>query len=251
MTGRVRAHKNEIEQKQPPAKSRNIFTDIKYFLLDTPPVDTLIKFNSEEERQKYCESILQRTGIVVDNYRMLNIHRIGVETPASYLFEELLKWNGDSTCWPNHIAKVNLEDNKLDNIQIFLFGRSKYLFGLKNGFFGLKLLHLFDLKAIEIKKIPDPFDFDNARYLLYECKGGYPIGVFLMYVRTSIPERGEQEMSQLFFMVSFDFYGRKNKSKINFIGRIWEFIHNRVTANMLIRMRQLSEWRFDKFAHGE
>ncbi len=251
MTERVRAHKNEIEQKQPPTKSRNIFTDIKYFLLNTPSVDTLIKFDNEEDRQKYCESILQRTGIVVDNYRMLNIHRIGVETPASYLFEELLKWNGDSTCWPNHIAKVNLEDNKLDKIQIFLFGRSKYLFGLKNGFFGLKLLHLFDLKAIEFKKIPDPYDFDNARYLLYECKGGYPIGVFLMYVRTSIPERGEKEISQLFFMVSFDFYGRKKKSKIKFISQIWEFVHNRVTSNMVARIKQLSEWRFDKFVNGK
>ncbi|MFK5857620.1 MAG: hypothetical protein QM503_15935 [Bacteroidota bacterium] len=250
MTNQVRVKKDINISKQPPARSRNIFTDIKYFLINNPPDNTLIEFKNENEKHIYCESILQRTGIVVDNYRMLNIHKIGVETPSSYLFDELLKWNGDSTCWPNHIAKVNLENNKLDNIQIFLFGRSKYLFGLKNGFFGLRLLHLFDLKAIKIQKLPDPVDFDNARYLLYECKGGYPIGVFLMYVRTSIPERGETEMSQLFFMVSFDFYGRQMKTKIQFISRIWEAIHNRVTANMLARFKMLSEWRFDKFTRG-
>ncbi|PJB59413.1 MAG: hypothetical protein CO098_03540, partial [Bacteroidetes bacterium CG_4_9_14_3_um_filter_41_19] len=205
---------NELVPKYPPFRSKNIFTDIKYFLINTPSIKTLVKFDSEEEHQQYCESILQRIGIGVEDYRMLNIHRIGIEVPSSFLFDELLAWNGDSTCWPNHLAKVNLQDNQLDKIQIFLFGRSKYLFGLKNGFLGLKLLHLFDLKAIRIQKVPAANDADNARYLLYECQGGYPIGVFSMYVRTSIPERGEKEMSQLFLMVGFNFYGKKSWSNI-------------------------------------
>ncbi|PIQ33896.1 MAG: hypothetical protein COW63_04655, partial [Bacteroidetes bacterium CG18_big_fil_WC_8_21_14_2_50_41_14] len=213
---------NELVPKYPPFRSKNIFTDIKYFLINTPSIKTLVKFDSEEEHQQYCESILQRIGIGVEDYRMLNIHRIGIEVPSSFLFDELLAWNGDSTCWPNHLAKVNLQDNQLDKIQIFLFGRSKYLFGLKNGFLGLKLLHLFDLKAIRIQKVPAANDADNARYLLYECQGGYPIGVFSMYVRTSIPERGEKEMSQLFLMVGFNFYGKKSWSNIKPIRLIWE-----------------------------
>ncbi len=87
-----------IISRKPPGRSRNIFTDIKYFFLDKPPVSTLVKITSVEQKEIYCESILQRIGIRVSDYRMLNLHRIGVEAPASYLFDELLKWNGDSTC---------------------------------------------------------------------------------------------------------------------------------------------------------
>ena len=112
--------KSEDSRIQPPKRSRNILTDIKFFLFDKPIVNTLIKFGSEEERTKYCESILQRTGIDVDTYKILNIHRIGIDAPSSYVFDELLKWNGDSSCWPNHIAKVNLQDEKLEKIQILL-----------------------------------------------------------------------------------------------------------------------------------
>ncbi len=68
--------------KKPPARSRNIFTDIRYFFLVRPAVITLINFKDEDERQVYCESILQRTGIKVNNLRMLNIHRIGIDAPA-------------------------------------------------------------------------------------------------------------------------------------------------------------------------
>jgi hypothetical protein len=241
---------NDIAPKYPPSKSNNIFTDIRYFFLNKPPIKTLIHFDSKEQHREYCDSISQRVGIEVDDYRMLNLHRIGIEVPASFLFDELLAWNGDSTCWPNHLAKVNLKDNKLDKIQIFLFGRSKYLFGLKNGFFGLHLLHLFDLQAIKIQKVPAANDADNARYLLYRCQGGYPIGVFSMYVRTSIPEKGKKEMSQLFLMVGFNFFGKKSLSKIMPIRFVWESIHNRVSANMSNRFKQLAEWRFEKFTEG-
>ena len=102
--------------------------------------------------------------------------------------------------------------------------------------------HLFDLNSIRIKGVPSPNDADNARYLLYECKGGYPIGVFSMFVRSSIPERGEKAMSQLFMMVSFNFYGKK--TSINIFNKIWELIHNRVTSNVVYRIKQLSEYKF-------
>ncbi len=245
MTSQANIPKGEDVRKHPPLISGNIFTDIKYFFL-SKPANTLVKYENEEERRKFCESILQRLDTEVDNYKILNIHRIGIEAPASYIFDELLKWNGDSACWPNHIARVNLQDNKLEKIQIFLLGRNYSKFGLKNGIFGFKFLHLFDMNAIKIQKVPDSFDLDNARYMLYECKGGYPIGVFSIYVRSSIPERGENEMSQLFMMVGFDFFGSDTLSNMKFIRRIWELIHNRVTTNVVTRFKQLCEWRFDK-----
>lgn len=244
--------KNNVRHKtnKTPTRSKNIFTDIKYFFLNKPPIKTLINFENEEERHLYCESIMQRTGIVVEDFKMLNIHRIGIEAPGRYIFDELLKWDGDSSCWPNHIAKVNLVDNNLEQIKIFLFGRTKYLWGLKNGFFGLRLFHLFDLSAIKIRKVPSINDPDNARYLLYECKGGYPIGIFSMFVRSSIPERGEKEMSQLFIMVGFDFFGSQTLSKFKLIKIVWEFFHNRVTSNVAYRFKELCEWKFEKFTQG-
>ncbi|MBT6835993.1 MAG: hypothetical protein HOA61_08095 [Bacteroidetes bacterium] len=102
------------------------------------------------------------------------------------------------------------------------------------------------LNAISIKKTPDPTGIDNARYLLYKSSGGYPIGIFTMYVRSSIVNEQEMEKSQLFLIVRFNFYGKANWSKRKIINRIWESIHDRVTSNVLNRFKQLSEWRFEK-----
>jgi hypothetical protein len=232
---------------QPPSSSSGIFSDIRYFFLDKPEFATKIKFRTEEERYLYSKSILQRTGIGVDDFKVLNIHHIGIEAPASFVFEELLKWNGDSNCWPNHIAKITLKEGKLEHIKVNLFGWPKDPFNHKNGIAGLQLFHLFNMNAIKIQSTPEPFDFDNARFLLYKCSGGYPIGVFLMYVRTSLPERGEKEMSQLFMMVGFNFWGNKTLTRFHFITKTWEAVHNRATSHILNRLKQLSEWRFEKF----
>jgi hypothetical protein len=188
---------------------------------------------------------MQRVGIEVDQYRLLNIHGIGIEVPASILFDELLKWNGDSICWPNHIARVNLQNNSLNNILISLFGKSGDQPDHRNGFLSFRFPQLFILEALKIQATPSDFDIDNARYLLYRCKGGYPIGVFSMYVRSSIPERGETSMSQLFIMVSFNFYGKKVLTRLNFINKMWEAVHNRVTANVANRFKILMEWKFE------
>ncbi|MCK5730572.1 MAG: hypothetical protein KAH68_05830, partial [Draconibacterium sp.] len=96
---------------------------------------------------------------------------------------------------------------------------------------------------------PDTFDFDNARYLLYESSGGYPIGIFTMYVRSSIEELGETEHSQLIFAVSFNFYG-KEKQVSKLVNLLWKSLHNRVTANVLNRIKQLSEWRIEKIQNN-
>ena len=229
----------------PPSRSKNVFTDAWYFLLHSPKISTLVRTDTEEKRQEYNQRVMQRVGVEIDKNRVLNIHQIGVNAPVSYVFNELLNWNGDSTCWPNHVARVERIDNQLEQIKILPFGWSKYPFRFMKSFFGLHIIPLFYLKSIRFKQVPDPFDFDNARYLLYRCSGGYPIGIFAMYVRSSIEELGETASSQLVFAVSFNFYGNeKQRSKL--VNKTWEAVHNRVTANVLNRIKQLSEWRVEK-----
>jgi hypothetical protein len=234
----------------PPNKSKGLLSDIKNFILHKPDIPTLIKFKSEAERKDYRYRILQRLGIEVDNYKIFNIHKIGIDAPAKHIFEELLKWSGDSSCWPNHIAKVVKVDNQLENLLIYLFGWTKFPSWYKESMLGRTLIPLFKLNAITIKKIPDSDGLDNARYLLYKSSGGYPIGVFSMYVRSSIEEQQETELSQLFLVVGFNFYGKENWSERKLINRLWEGIHDRVTSNVLCRFKQLSEWQFEKFQNG-
>lgn len=211
------------------------------FLLNKPSVKTHIRFKSPEERLYYSQRIIHRLGVNVEDYTVLNIHQIGINVPVIHAFEELLNWCGDSTCWPNNIAKVYRLDNKLEHIHIYLFGKKRLPFGLSP---------LFDLDAIRIHRFPEQNNFDSARYLLYKCSGGYPIGIFYMYVRAPVEEQNEVEQSQLFFAVGFDFYGKKNLSEKNIIKRIWEGIHDRVTTNTMVRFKQLCEWRFEKMQEG-
>jgi hypothetical protein len=236
--------------KQPPSRSKGLITDVLYFLIHKPDKPTLIKFTSIEERDEYNQRVMQRLSIDPNHYSVLNIHKIGVEAPVSYVFNELMQWNGDSTCWPNHIARVDRIENDLKRIRIQPFGWKKYPFKFMKSFFGFRLIPLFLLNAIRIKKTPDPFDFDNARYLLYRCSGGYPIGIYAMYVRSSIADLGETAQSQLIFAVGFNFYGREDWQKHRkLISQIWEAVHNRVTANVMNRVKQLCEWRIDTMQH--
>ena len=230
------------EKIPPPVISRNIFTDINYFILTKPRINSYVKFHSLDDRENFSKRILQRTGLWTGNYEMLNIHKIGIEVPASYVFEELMRWNGDSSCWPNHIANVSVMDKNLEMILVYLF---KPLRIMKKTI-GYRL---FNLKIEQINKVPYPYDNDNARYLIYECSGGYPIGIFSIYVRSSIPELGEEGMSQLFFVVAFNFYGSRSISSIKFIRKIWEGLHNRVTANIANRFKQLCEYRFESLVN--
>ena len=235
---------------KPPNKSKGFFSDIRYFLMHKPDKATLIQFDTLSERENYTYRILQRLGVEVSTYKILNIHKIGINAPAKYIFEELLKWNGDSTCWPNHIAKVVNRNNSLENLYIYLFGWTKFPAWIKNSLLGRSFIPLFMLNAIIIKKVPDPVGTDNARYLLYKSRGGYPIGVFSMYVRSSIADQQEMEQSQLFLMVGFNFYGKEKWSNRNIVNRMWEAIHDRVTSNVMHRFKQLCEWRFEKFKTG-
>lgn len=234
---------------KPPSRSKNIFTDFSNFMWNKPKIPTLIKFETEDDRKEYNERILQRIGLKVDRFSILNLHKIGVEAPVSLVFNELLNWNGDSTCWPNHVARVQRINNEIEQIQILPFGWKKYPLGLRS-FFGFHPIPLFSLNSIRIKSTPDSFDFDNARYLLYKSSGGYPIGIFIMYVRSSIPEMDEKEPSQLIFAVGFNFYGKEKTKSPKLINHLWESIHNRVTSNVLNRIKRLCEWRIAKLENG-
>jgi len=229
--------------KKPPIASTGLFSDLRHFFFNKPAISTLIKFKTPGERERFSKRIMQRTGIEVSRYSVLDLHKIGIMAPVNHVFEELLSWNGDSTCWPNYIAKADRINDQLENIQILLFEKKRLPFGLFSP--------LFHLTAIRIQKTPAESDYDNARYLLYKCSGGYPIGVFTMFVRSSIPGENEEEQSQLFMAVGFDFYGRKRKSRFNLMNIIWEKTHDRVTANTLNRFKQLCEWRFEKRQIGE
>jgi hypothetical protein len=242
---------NQVELMAPPGRSKGILSDARIFFFHKPEVPTLIKFSSEIERKNYSQRIMQRLGIDVDHYAILNIHKIGIEAPVRYVFEELLNWNGDSTCWPNHIATVERIADSLEHIHIFLFGRKQYPLGFKTKFFGIEFIPLFNLNAIKIQNLPDSSDFDNARFLLYDCSGGYPIGIFAMYARSSIAEQQEKEQTQLFLVVSFNFYGKEDwPQSHHLINKMWEKIHNRVTANIMNRFKHLCEWRFQKIRDG-
>jgi len=234
----------------PPTRSKGLFSDIKYFLLNKPKTPTLIHFNSDEERENFSLRIMQRLGVGVSDYKILNIHQIGINVPAKYVFEELLNWNGDSSCWPNYIARVVRTDNSLEHIAIYLFGWMRFPNWFKNSFIGKSFIPLFKMNALVFKKIPDAISSDNARFLLYKTSGGYPIGVFTMYVRSSIEEQHEQDQSQLFMVVGFNFYGHEEWSNRKLINKLWESIHDRVTSNVLYRFKQFCEWHFEKIQMG-
>jgi hypothetical protein len=236
----------DMEMKTPPKRSKGLISDIRAFFFHKPDIATLIEFDDEEERENYSHRIMQRLGIDVNKYNVLNIHKIGVSAPAMYAYEELLQWDGDSTCWPNHIATVERIGGKLEHMQIFLLGKKKYPLWFKKSVFGLKFIPLFKLDALRFQRLPNPSEQDNARYLLFECHGGYPIGIFSLYIRSSIAEQQEKEQAQLFMVVGFNFYGREDLHESHLLNRIWEKIHNRVTANIMNRLKQLCEWRFQK-----
>ncbi|MCX6269973.1 MAG: hypothetical protein NTU44_01930 [Bacteroidetes bacterium] len=236
--------------KCPLERSNSVWTDVKYFLLRRAGEPTRIKFATREEREDYNRRILQRIGVNPDPFVILNLHRIGIEVPTKYVYEELLRWNGDSTCWPNNIARVERKDNQLDHIQLFLFGKKNYPFGFKKSFLGIKYIPLFNMNAFRIED-PDHYELDNARYLLYRCSGGYPIGIFSMFVRTSIKEYQETEASQLFLLVGFNFFGKNRLSRIWIVQKSWEMFHNRVTSNIMNRFKILCEWRFRQFLERE
>ena len=232
-----------------PRPSTGVGSDIAQFFLHAPPIDTLIPIDSARSRSEYEQRILQRLPIDVRDYSILNIHRIGIEAPVSLVFEESLKWSGASPCWPNHIATVESADESGVAIRILLLG--SWTKRLRRGFSQSKSNLGLLFRLTEIKRQVDPHpDSDNARYLLYECSGGYPIGIFCIYVRSSLESLGEREQSQVFFAVSFNFFGLRPSRLTRGLSRIWQGVHNRVTANVLDRFKQICEAEFESIEMG-
>jgi hypothetical protein len=234
-----------------PAKSRGLLSDIRSFVFRKPSIPTLIEFDSEAAREDYSHRIAQRLGINVAQYAILNIHRIGIEAPARHVFEELLQWDGRPAYWPNRIVKVERTTGRPEQLQFFLLGKRKSLLGLRNGLFGLNFIPLFRMDAVAVQHLPSESNFDNARYLLYECSGGYPVGVCGIYVRSPIADLGETEQAQAFFAVGFNFYGKENWSRKHVINKLWEGVHNRVTANVLNRFKYECEESFRRVQAGQ
>ncbi len=225
--------------KAAPTVPGGILADMRAFFWHRPAIPTLIKFASPEEREDMSHRVMQRIGVDLTRYSVQNVHRIGIEVPARYVFEELLKWDRNSSCWPNHLATVNRVDGQLSNVMIHPFGRR-----------GSQLSSLFNLNVLRIHTVPSDADPDNARYMLFSCDGGYPVGVFVFYVRSSIAELAEQERSQIFVGVSFDFYGKEKWPLFHPVNRVWESIHNRAMGNILNRFKQVCEWQFERRQAG-
>ncbi|MCP5027468.1 MAG: hypothetical protein GY929_14415 [Actinomycetia bacterium] len=217
--------------------------DVWAFLLHRPATATWIATPPGQVREDYGSRILQRIGVDVSGHSVLNLHRIGVEAPARYVFDELLAWDGDSSCWPNHIATAERAGTGVEKFFIRPLGLARIPW---LGRASWKIRPLFELDAMSVQRTPGKLDQDGARFMLFSCKGGYPIGIFVYFVRSPIAARREVGMTQVFLGVSFDFFGKKRLSLFRPIHRIWEIIHNRVTANVLHRFKQLCEWRFER-----
>lgn len=235
MTGQC----NKLVQKN------SIFGDFCRYFISSPKINTLVRFTNLEEKEKYTKSIMQRVGIKVDGYNVLNIHQIGIDVPCRYVFEDLLNWDGKSNFWPNSLAQVKKINNELEDIYIYFLGIEKIVIPWFKKI-EIKVTPLFNLSSIRFQLVPSPQDADNARYLLYNCRGGYPIGIFCLYVRSSIIERNEKSQSQLFSLVAFDFYGRKNRLYNSLLNPLWKKIHNRAMANIMNRIKISFEEKFEQ-----
>ena len=213
-----------------------LLRDIRDFMLTRPPSDTAVPAATLEDRRDISRRIQQRVDIDVTPYSILNIHQVGIEAPGRTVFDRLMGWDGESSYWPNHLARATRLDAGMHRIDIHLFGWRRFL--------GWKVKPLFRLEAVRILVEPGPTDPDNHRYVMFRCEGGYPIGHFIMYVRSSIATRGETEPTRLFLAVGFNVYGRRRLARAGparLVTALWEMLHNRVTSHVLHRLKVLCE----------
>ena len=232
------------ESDRLPGRSRSVLSDTWRFVFQRPAIPTLVDSKSGAIREDYEHRIRQRLELSVSEYAIMNIHKIGIAAPGRYIFEEFLEGEAVRRCWPGHIAMLEQVDGRFEHQNVYLLGRKSRFLGLRHDLFGLNVVPLFTMKAIKVQRVPEASDFDNPRYVLYECSGGYPVGFFGCFVRSSIAELGERERSQVFMAVVFNFYGKKDWPDKHIVNTMWERIHNRVTANILNRFKRLCEAKF-------
>jgi hypothetical protein len=220
---------NRPREPELPAErgSASLLADIRQYLLARPPHETAVRLANWTLRPFYQQRIMQRLGVSVADYAILNIHRIGVEAPAVSVWEVIETWNAGSGFWPDRLATLEQRTEHLDQVRVSPLG--------------LHRIDLFRLTLLRRQDVPPPEGVDNARYLLYRCSGGYPIGIFFIYVRSRIPEEGEVEQTQVFLVVAFNFYGHDRLSRLACVRAPWQWVHDRVTANVLTRLKARCE----------
>lgn len=224
--------------------SVGLLSDLRLYLRNRPLTPTLIECASPAQRKDYAQRILERLGVSVSAYAVLNLHRIAVDAPIRFVFDELQRAEVAAGCWPNHLAELERVDGGIDHLRVHLLGQRGAPFGLRYLLRAVGLVPLFQLDKLRFREVSGPLDLDDACFRLYACSGGYPIGICSVYTRPSVPAAGEAGQSQVFFLVSFDFYGRKGWLGSRIVAGAWEAVHNRVTSNMLNRFKQLCEARF-------
>jgi hypothetical protein len=209
-------------------RTQGLWADLTGYVLRRPARPTRVPLPTVARRGDYDDRILQRLGIRVHDYSVLNIHRVGIEAPTALVWETVTRWRPDGGYWPNTLARAEFARHLPRHVEILLLGH----------------IPLFQLDFLRWQTTPGPTDVDNARYLIYRCRGGYPMGVLSIYVRSRIEAEDEVEPTQLFFVVSFDFFGRKNWLNARLARPLWEAIHNRVTGHSLIRFKAHCEAGF-------
>jgi len=232
------------------ADSSSVVSDLSGYIFHRPEIHTHVAIESDSWRDDYTLRIARRTGVDVSVYSILNIHRIGIDAPVEIVFEEVERWNSGSSCWPDHFATIEEIPDEQDGFRVIVFGHTWISRWLRKRF-GRRFGTLFRATVVEARRVPDALDVDNARFFLWNCSGGYPIGVFSIFVRSAIPERGEKQPTQLFFAVGFDPYGSKRLGRIGPLRTAWQFVHDRVTSNVLNRFKQLCESRFRDLQQGD
>jgi len=224
--------------------------DFLTYFVRRPPVPTLVRFSDPVERDDYLARIRQRVGLGVERFAILNVHRIGIDAPLLLVWQKSLAWGPNSTYWPMRIAPMERPDGSNRWLEVYLFGRKRPLPLLGEGVFGLDFMPLFRMELLKQQDVPGVLDPDNGRFLLYRCVGGYPIGLFSLYVRSGIAAENEAERTQFFFVVAFDFYGRRQWSRSGPVRWTWERVHNRVTANVLNLFKRECEEEFAAIRSG-
>ncbi len=232
-----------------PAESSSLVSDVTGFVFHRPEVTTHVAVESDSWREDYTLRIAQRTGVDVSVYSILNIHRIGIDAPVEVVFEEVERWNGGSYTWPDHIATIEEIPGEKDGFRVVVLGHTGVVRWLRKRL-GRQFGTLFRATVAEARRVPNAQDLDNARFFLWNCSGGYPIGVFSIFVRSSIPERGENESTQVFFAVGFNPFGRAFLGRIGPVRTAWQFVHDSVTSNVLNRFKRQCEDSFRDLQRG-
>ena len=226
-----------------PAESSSLVSDVTGFVLHRPAIATPVAVESDSWREDYTQRIAQRTGVDVSVYSILNIHRIGIDAPVEVVFEEVERWNGGSYTWPDHIAMIEEIPAEPDGFRVIFLGHTAIMRWLRRRL-GPQFGMLFRATVVEARRVPNAQDLDNARFFLWNCSGGYPLGVFSIFVRSSIPERGETDSTQVFFAVGFNPFGHAFLGRIGPIRTVWQAVHDRVTSNVLNRFKRQCEDSF-------